>query len=179
VVILALLWYSIGSAHTVEVVKSEPPAGAVLSESPKEVRVWFNEELQTKESSLKVFTPEGKQVDNGDGGVDLNDPDHASMVVSLPPLGEGAYTVRWHAVLTDGDATDGEFAFYVGSAGAAAATAASAGDLSAPEAETSDEENTPATSPLSSLWLIGGGAGVVIVVAGYLLLARKPRSSGS
>ena len=33
------------------------------------------------------------------------------------PLADGAYTVNWHAVLTDGDASDGSFTFTVQTAG--------------------------------------------------------------
>lgn len=171
-VALALIWHSIGRAHTVEVIKSEPAAGAVLSESPKEVRVWFNEELQTQGSTLQVFDSQGEQVDQGDGGVDLNDPEHASMVVSLPSLPEGAYTVRWHAVLLDGDAGDGEFAFYVG---AAAATAAAA--LSPGEAIPATNPTQTSTATFPALWLAVGGAGLLVMAIGFFLLTRGDRSS--
>ena len=110
------------SAHTVELLKSDPPAGAVLDNSPAQVQAWFNEEMETKVSTLKVYNSSGNQVDQSDGGVDLNDADHASMIVSLPDsLPQDAYTVRWHAVLLDGDATDGDFQFFVGPAAATAA----------------------------------------------------------
>lgn len=34
-------------------------------------------------------------MDKRDGGVDLNDSDHASMIVNLPTLPDGVYTVHW------------------------------------------------------------------------------------
>jgi copper transport protein len=102
------------SAHDAAIVKSIPANGDVLAESPPQVKAWFEEELVSGESTMAVFSAQGEQVDNGDGGVDLNDPDHAIMIVTLPSLPDGSYTVQWHAALLDGDATDGAFAFAVG-----------------------------------------------------------------
>lgn len=102
------------SAHDAAIVKSIPANGDVLAESPSQVTAWFEEELIGGESTMRVFNAQGKQVDNGDGGVDLDDPDHAIMIVTLPELPDGSYTVQWHAALLDGDATDGAFAFAVG-----------------------------------------------------------------
>ena len=101
-------------AHEVEILKSTPANGAVLDKSPETINIWFSEELISGESSVVVLNRQGNQVDNGDGGVDLNDPDHASMTATLPALPDGSYTVQWHAVLLDGDATDGSYAFAVG-----------------------------------------------------------------
>lgn len=101
-------------AHDAVITKSTPANGDVLAESPSEVMAWFAEELVSGESTMTVFSAAGTQVDNGDGGVNLNDPDHASMVVTLPPLSDGSYTVQWHVTLLDGDASDGAFAFAVG-----------------------------------------------------------------
>lgn len=114
------------AAHGPEVLtKSDPPNEAVLKQSPSKVTAWFSTELDTKLSTLQVFDTEGRQVDNGDGGVDLNDPDHASLVASLPTLPDGVYLVRWSAVLDDGDAVEGEFTFTVAE-GKAAATESTA-----------------------------------------------------
>ncbi|HFQ93617.1 MAG TPA: copper resistance protein CopC [Anaerolineae bacterium] len=105
------------AAHGEEILlKSEPADGAALAESPTQAITWFSEELDTS-SALKVYNLAGVQVDNGDGGVDLNDPDHASMIVTLPPLDEGVYLAQWTAVLLDGDTVSGAFTFGIGEAG--------------------------------------------------------------
>lgn len=95
--------------------KSEPEAGQVLSASPAQVKAWFSEELESDTSTLQVFNSLGEQVDQGDGGVDLNDVEHTLMVVGLPAsLPADTYTVRWAAVSAeDGDATMDEFSFTV------------------------------------------------------------------
>ena len=102
------------SAHDAIITKSTPANGEILAAAPSEVMAWFTEELVSSESTMTVFSAEGEQVDNADGGVNLNDPDHASMIVTLPPLPDGSYTVQWHAALLDGDMSDGAFTFAVG-----------------------------------------------------------------
>ncbi|MBW7883248.1 MAG: copper resistance protein CopC [Caldilineaceae bacterium] len=104
-------------AHGVTVIRAEPAPDAHLAQSPDKVTVWFNEEVGSQGSTLQVFDAGDHVVDLGDGGVDLFDPDHASMVVTLSPsLPDGVYVVRWRVVLTDGDITEGEFSFSVGRA---------------------------------------------------------------
>jgi hypothetical protein len=132
-----------------------------LDESPPEVIAWFAEELVSGESSITVFNTQGNQVDNGDGGVDLNDLDHASMIVTLPSLPDGSYTVQWHAVLLDGDATDGAFAFAVGEGQT----------VIQPAVSTAPDDNQ------TGLWpgLFAAAAGLILVLlllGGWLLLSR-------
>ena len=55
--------------------------------------------------------------------------DHAALVVTLPPLPDGAYLVRWYVVLLDGDASESSFNFYVGDEAAAAAANFTPADL--------------------------------------------------
>lgn len=126
-VLLQVVLVRAASAHAL-LVDSQPADGAVLDEAPDRVRATFSEELDSGLSSMRVFDNQGAQVDNGDGGVDLDDLDHLSMVVTLPPLPPGAYTVRWTAASADdGDDTEGAFSFTIGGgAGAAQASAARA-----------------------------------------------------
>jgi len=110
----AMLLVTLVAAHGAELLGADPAPGAVLDTPPGQVRTWFGGELNVDKSLLQVFDGDGRQVDNRDGGVDTNDSDHASMVVSLPALPDGAYTVRWYAVLGDGDPTEGLFHFTIG-----------------------------------------------------------------
>ena len=101
-------------AHGVEVLKSDPQEGAILAQPPAQVRVWFSEEARSGDSTLQVLDSQGARVDAGNGGVDLDDPDHASLIVDLPSLPDGFYVVKWHVSLTDGDVADGQFQFTIG-----------------------------------------------------------------
>jgi methionine-rich copper-binding protein CopC len=175
--LLAAFTYTFASAHEVEVLKSDPADGVSLEASPAQVAVWFSEELQTKVSTLRVFNQNGQQVDSQDGGVDLDDPDHASMRVSLPALTDGVYIVRWHVVLTDGDASDGEFSFAVGDGAIPYPVAVSA--VSAPitiDPYPTPEEAAASTSSLvsssSTPWIALGGLVLVVFIAGVLIFLR-------
>lgn len=164
----AFWWGGEAGAHEIEVLQSEPPAGAVLESSPSQVRIEFNEEVQSGASRVEVLDVSGHAVDSGDGGVDLSDPQHASLVVSLPALPEGAYTVRWRAVLLDGDASEGEFAFFVGKAGRAVA-------LTSPGSAGEDPEGRFLP------WFLGGLAvllAVSLAVAAWIR-ARRREISGA
>lgn len=104
----------VASAHAL-LVESQPADGAVLDDAPDRVRATFSEELDSGLSTMRVFDAGGAQVDNGDGGVDLDDLDHLSMVLTLPPLPPGTYTVRWNVTSADdGDDTEGAFSFTIG-----------------------------------------------------------------
>jgi len=168
VLLLLAVTVSTTAAHSVELIRSEPVDGQVLDQSPPQVTAWFNEEMQTGVSTLQVFNANGEQVDNGDGGVDLNDPDHASMIVTLPPLPDGAYFVRWHIVLLDGDPTDGDFTFFVGEK-----TDAPVINPNPIQEEVSPEPDSGA----SSTTFIAVGIGVLVVVAIIAVVLRKQFTS--
>lgn len=100
-------------AHAV-LIRSDPPAGAALSRSPAEVRLWFSEDLAPALSSVVVYDQVRNRVDAGDGRV-LED--RLSMVASLPELTEGTYVIVWKALSdVDGHTTVGTVPFGVGMA---------------------------------------------------------------
>ncbi len=124
VVILALailifaLPMAIALAHTA-LLRSEPAEGARLQQSPPRIAIWFDQELDASASTIGVFNAAGDAITGATGGVDLTNPDHASMSVSLPhALIPGHYLVRWNAVSAGdghvGHATKGGFAFEIG-----------------------------------------------------------------
>jgi methionine-rich copper-binding protein CopC len=103
------------SAHTVTPTSASPSDGAILSTPPDKVTLVFPEEAGEKTSFVQVFDAHGRQVDLGNGGVDLNDPNHATLVARLPPaLPQGVYLVKWQVGLSDGDSSQGQYYFGVG-----------------------------------------------------------------
>lgn len=158
------------SAHEAILIKSNPANGDILAESPAEVMAWFEEELVSAESTLKVFSAQGAQVDNRDGGVNLNDPDHASMIVTLPPLADGSYTVQWHVTLLDGDSSDGAFAFAVGEDQQLIPAAES---VTEPAAEPVVAVEEAGGSPSVGLLLAIVAVLLVLLLIGGLLLRRR------
>ncbi len=164
----SVLLSGVGLAHAL-LLKSEPEDEAVLEQAPEQVVAWFSQELDTSFSIFQVFDSQNRQVDNGDGGVDLFDPDHASMIVTLPEsLPNGTYLARWTVVSAeDGDLTEGEFSFIVGEASPATDQAA-AGQQPAPA-------NDGDSLPLG--WIAAGLIILVLVVIGLGLGFWQARRS--
>ena len=160
---------AVGYAHLVEMLSSFPENGAIITEAPGVITAVFNEEMQSDTSNLQVFDAAGNQVDNGSGGVDLNDPNHASMQVSVPSLAEGAYTVRWHVVLLDGDGTAGAFNFFVGDE----ATANAANFTPIPNGSEVETTAVPGAGPSNTIWLVAGILVSALFIGGGVFLFSK------
>lgn len=178
--ILILTTFTPALAHE-GLILSAPAADERLAESPPQVTLWFDGELVTQESTLKVFEADGQQVDAGDGYVNLDDPAHASMIVTLPSLPEGVYTVKWRAVyLEDGDVVEGEFDFIVGNATPRVRpTPTIAPPVASPAPETSPTPTASSNGESTPNWLpVGVMAGVAIVailIVLSLVSSRKTR----
>ena len=107
---LALVVASVATAAAhMAVQKTMPEADAVLSESPRQIQMWFT---QLPDPFISRLTLEG-----AGGAVALGDTevrDDMSLVATVPSnLGAGAYTVRWRTAGDDGHTQRGEFAFIV------------------------------------------------------------------
>jgi copper transport protein len=101
------------AAHA-RLVRADPAPGAVLRSAPRQVRAVFNEELAARGSFLVVVDGRGRRVDDGKGGLDLDDLDRRTLVARLRPAGPGRYTVRWQATSADdGYVARGQYLFTV------------------------------------------------------------------
>jgi methionine-rich copper-binding protein CopC len=90
---------------------SDPKVGSTVTNSPAVIKIWFTQNLEPVFSSIKVEDVQGKEVDKKD--MHLDDKDKSLMIVSVPPLPDGTYTVTWHAVSVDTHRTQGHFQFTV------------------------------------------------------------------
>ncbi len=100
---------ALGHAHYV---RSEPANGAVVRQSPRVVRAWFSEELRATGSFMNVRDARGRLL--ASGGIDLDDVERRSMVVTLKLMTLGKYTVGWRTIsVDDGDTSGGTFTFTV------------------------------------------------------------------
>lgn len=90
---------------------SEPKVGSDVKTPPKEIKLWFTENLEPEFSHVKVLNDDGKQVDKKDKHLDKKD--HSLMIVSVPKLAPGKYKVVWRAVSVDTHITKGHFTFKV------------------------------------------------------------------
>jgi methionine-rich copper-binding protein CopC len=90
---------------------ADPKVGSTVTNSPAQIKIWFTQSLEPVFSSVEVQDAKGKQVDKKD--MHLDDKDKSLMIISMPPLPDGTYTVTWHAVSVDTHRTQGHFQFAV------------------------------------------------------------------
>ena len=98
-------------AHA-KLTSTNPLAGAVLAEPPKELRLTFNEGLIAKFSGVQMKTEKGEKIETGTAVADSADT--KQLIIPLPAtLPDGLYSVRWHAVSEDTHKLDGSYSFTV------------------------------------------------------------------
>lgn len=97
-------------AHA-SLVKAEPARRAVLSTAPSQVRLWFNEEIEPAYASLSVLDEEKKPVT--DNKVKVHPEDAKSIVLELPGMQPGRYTVKFRVLSVDGHVVDSDYNFTV------------------------------------------------------------------
>src|SRR5579871_5001403 len=95
--ITVLLGYvGTASAHA-NLVRSDPPANAVLDVPPAQIRLWFSETPEPGFSQVQLFDRAGQQI-QGLGTLHADPADAKEIVTALPALQPGIYTVVWHAL---------------------------------------------------------------------------------
>src|SRR5712691_6531549 len=89
--------------------KSDPPQRGVVTRAPAEVRLWFNErlepafaEVELRKGPEKILTP---------GKAAVSDKDPKLVVLKLPVLDPGEYTVRYRVLSVDGHVASSAFDF--------------------------------------------------------------------
>ena len=91
---------------------ADPKVGSTVTGSPRQVRIWFDSDLEPAFSSISVHGPGGARVDSGHGGVSPSDP--KLLEVDVPQLAQGTYRVTWSVVSRDGHRTSGDYTFTIG-----------------------------------------------------------------
>jgi methionine-rich copper-binding protein CopC len=91
--------------------KTANPAPNSTVAAPANVTITFSEDLEPKFSSIDVADSQGKQV-NKVTSVPVAG-DAATLMLPLPPLTPGVYTVKWVTVATDGHRLTGNYNFTV------------------------------------------------------------------
>jgi methionine-rich copper-binding protein CopC/putative copper export protein len=99
-------------AHA-QLVASSPASGAVLPESPGELRLVFSEPLESQVTSFDLAMMDGTPILDRAGEIDPEDP-HA-IVATPPQLADGIYSINWRSLsAADGHVTEGFLYFGVG-----------------------------------------------------------------
>ena len=99
-------------AHA-QLVASSPASGAVLAESPDELRLVFSEPIEGEATSLDLAGLDGTSILERAGTVDPEDP--YALVAASSNLADGIYTLTWRSLsAADGHVADGFLYFGVG-----------------------------------------------------------------
>jgi copper resistance protein C len=88
---------------------AEPRVGNKVATAPREVTLWFTQNLEAAFSTITVTNAAGQRVDTGKPRVS-----GTQMSVSLRSGGAGTYHVTWRVLSVDTHTTDGNFTFQVG-----------------------------------------------------------------
>jgi copper resistance protein C len=88
-----------------------PRVGNTVAQSPKEVVLWFTQQLEPAFSSIEVRNEQGVGVTAGKATVIG---DRTQLRVPLKALSPGAYKVIWRVLSVDTHRTQGDFTFRVG-----------------------------------------------------------------
>ncbi|MBS0182533.1 MAG: copper resistance protein CopC [Nitrospira sp.] len=97
-------------AHSM-LVKAEPPRRAVLTKSPIQVRLWFNEKIEGDYASLVVVDARKQPIT--DLKPTLAPDDQKSIILPLPELPPGKYSVKFRVLSVDGHVVESSFDFTV------------------------------------------------------------------
>lgn len=97
-------------AHS-QLVKAEPPRRAVLTKPPTQVRLWFNEKVEGDYASLVVLDAGKQPITETKPTLAPDDP--KSIVLPLPELAPGKYSVKFRVLSVDGHVVESTFDFTV------------------------------------------------------------------
>ena len=111
VMAMAMCVYAAPALGHSMLVKAEPPRRAVLVKTPTQVRLWFNEELEGEYASLIVLDAEKHPVTEIKPQLAPDDP--KSIVLPLPELTPGKYSVKFRVLSVDGHVVESSFDFTV------------------------------------------------------------------
>ncbi|MEP9324202.1 copper homeostasis periplasmic binding protein CopC [Paraburkholderia phymatum] len=88
-----------------------PSAGSTVDASPESLRLTFNEDLESSFSMIKVVDSSGAPATSEKAKVDSSNP--RVLMVAIPKLAAGSYTVQWAVMTHDAHKTKGTYTFAV------------------------------------------------------------------
>ena len=97
-------------AHAMRV-KAEPAKRASLTTAPSQMRLGFNEDIEPAFATLSVLDVNKTAVTGDKAVVDSGDP--KSIILKLPEIQPGRYTVKFRVLSFDGHVVDSEYEFTI------------------------------------------------------------------
>jgi methionine-rich copper-binding protein CopC len=91
--------------------RASPPVGSEITTSPPELSILFTEGVEPLFSQIEVGGADGAAI--ATGKPHLAPDSNRRLIIELPKLPPGTYTVIWHATSVDTHKTEGNFKFTV------------------------------------------------------------------
>jgi methionine-rich copper-binding protein CopC len=88
--------------------RSDPAAGVVVTQAPKEISLTFTEALEPALSGVSITDGQGHDLAAKPARISST-----TMILAVKPLAAGSYHVSWHAVAVDTHRTEGTYVFTV------------------------------------------------------------------
>ena len=114
VYVVVLLGFGLGisgAASHSRLVKSDPPARAVLDTAPKELKLWFNEGVEPAFAKIWIVPAQGAQISLTSRG---DSSDRKLLIVALPDnLPAGPVNIGYHVLSVDGHVVEDKLTFTV------------------------------------------------------------------
>jgi copper resistance protein C len=107
---LAILSVAPAFAHAV-LERASPPVGSELSVSPREIALTFGERIEPLFSTVELRDAHGDVIPTASPRTEQGN--KRRLVVEIPALSSGTYTVIWHATSVDTHKTEGSYRFTV------------------------------------------------------------------
>jgi methionine-rich copper-binding protein CopC len=108
VILLAAITSTAARAHAF-LDHAEPRVGSTVPAAPRELVLFFTQNIEPAFSSVEVSDANGARVDFGKPRISAS-----TVRVGLKPLPAGTYRVRWRVLSVDTHTTEGNFSFRVG-----------------------------------------------------------------
>ena len=110
VMLSLLIQTNLVMAHAT-LVKSDPPRRASLSSPPKHIQLWFNEKIEGSYATVTVVDSNKNSITENSPEVVSDDP--KSIILNLPQIEPGRYTVQYRVMSVDGHVIESSFDFNV------------------------------------------------------------------
>ena len=91
--------------------RADPPVGSEVATAPQQLVLTFSEGVEPLFTQVQMHDASGAAVAVGKPHAEPGD--ERKLVVPLPVLSGGTYTVTWHATSVDTHKTEGQFKFSV------------------------------------------------------------------
>ncbi|PCH83186.1 MAG: copper-binding protein [Piscirickettsiaceae bacterium] len=108
--LMLLMFTSTVFAHT-KSISADPAPRSILNRSPQVISIIFSQAFEPSYSTITVKNSDGEQVTEAKATVDTNN--KKRLVLSLPTLPAGKYTVSYKVLSLDGHTVSSRYTFRI------------------------------------------------------------------